>query len=84
MEDYISEAEALSDIYDGFECSFESYTKSERRDYIDANISLPPVLPKLQQNAWPRNTMPNFGRLNLRSHIPQQTLIGAMISPAHP
>ena len=36
MEDYISEAEALSDIYDGFECSFESYTKSERRDYIDA------------------------------------------------
>lgn len=34
--DYISEAEALSEIYDGFECGFEPYSKSERRDYVDA------------------------------------------------
>lgn len=36
MEDYISEAEALSEIYDGFEGSFEPYLKSDRRDYVDA------------------------------------------------
>ncbi len=36
MADYISEAEALSENYDGCEVCFESYTKSERRDYIDA------------------------------------------------
>ena len=36
MIDYISEAEALSEIYDGCEVDFESYTKSERHDYIDA------------------------------------------------
>ena len=36
MEDYISEAEALSEIYDDFEGSFEPLTKSDRRDYVDA------------------------------------------------
>lgn len=36
MADYISEAEALSEIYDGFEGSFEPYSKNERRDYVDA------------------------------------------------
>lgn len=36
MEDYISEAEALSEIYDGFEGIFEPYSKSDRRDYVDA------------------------------------------------
>ena len=36
MEDYISEAEALSEIYDGFEGSFELYSKSDRSDYVDA------------------------------------------------
>lgn len=36
MEDYISEAEALSEIYDGFECNFEPYSKSDRRDYVNA------------------------------------------------
>lgn len=34
--DYISEAEALSEIYDGLEGGFEPYTKSDRRDYVDA------------------------------------------------
>lgn len=34
--DYISEAEALSEIYDGFEGGFEPYSKSDRRDYVDA------------------------------------------------
>jgi hypothetical protein len=32
MIDYISEAEALSEIYDGF----EPYSRSDRRDYVDA------------------------------------------------
>lgn len=36
MIDYISEAEALSEIYDGFEGGFEPYSKSDRRDYVDA------------------------------------------------
>lgn len=36
MADYISEAEALSEIYDGFEGNFEPYSKSDRRDYVDA------------------------------------------------
>lgn len=36
MADYISEAEALSEIYDGFEGGFEPYSKSDRRDYVDA------------------------------------------------
>lgn len=36
MEDYISEAEALSEIYDGFEGSFEPYSRNERCDYVDA------------------------------------------------
>ena len=36
MRDYISEAEALSEIYDGFEGKFEPYSKSDRCDYIDA------------------------------------------------
>lgn len=31
--DYISEAEALSEIYDGFEV-YEPYTKEERADYV--------------------------------------------------
>ena len=34
--DYISEAEALSEIYDDVEGGFEPYSKSERRDYVDA------------------------------------------------
>ena len=34
--DYISEAEALSEIYDGCEVCLEPYNKSERRDYVDA------------------------------------------------
>ena len=36
MEDYISEAEALSEIYDGIEGKFEPYSKSDRHDYVDA------------------------------------------------
>lgn len=36
MTEYISEAEALSEIYDGFEGNFEPYSKSDRHDYIDA------------------------------------------------
>lgn len=36
MIDYISEAEALSEIYDGFESGFEPYSRSDRRDYVDA------------------------------------------------
>lgn len=36
MVDYISEAEALSEIYDDCEVGFEPYSKSDRRDYIDA------------------------------------------------
>lgn len=36
MEDYISEAEALSEIYDDPEGNFEPYSKSDRRDYVDA------------------------------------------------
>lgn len=36
MVDYISEAEALSEIYDGFEGGFEPYSKSDRRAYVDA------------------------------------------------
>lgn len=39
MVDYISEAEALSEIYDGFEGGFEPYSKSDRRDYVDAKSS---------------------------------------------
>ena len=34
--DYISEAEALSEIYDGIEGGFEPYSRSDRRDYVDA------------------------------------------------
>lgn len=34
--DYISEAEALSEIYDDVEGGFEPYSKSDRRDYVDA------------------------------------------------
>lgn len=30
------EGEALSEIYDGFESNFEPYTRSDRREYIDA------------------------------------------------
>lgn len=40
MVDYVSEAEALSEIYDDAEVSFKddfkTYSKNERRDYIDA------------------------------------------------
>lgn len=36
MEDYISEAETLSEIYDDFEYDFEPYSKKDRRDYVDA------------------------------------------------
>lgn len=36
MVEYISEAEALSEIYDGFEDNFEPYSKSERHNYVDA------------------------------------------------
>lgn len=36
MEDYISEAEALSEIYDDFGGVFEPYSKRDRRDYVDA------------------------------------------------
>lgn len=36
MVDYVSEAEALSEFYDGFEDDFEPYSKSERHDYVDA------------------------------------------------
>lgn len=36
MVDYVSEAEALSEIYDGFEDSFEPYSKTDRRNYVDA------------------------------------------------
>ena len=34
--EYISEAEALSEIYDGCEGGFEPYSRSDRRDYVDA------------------------------------------------
>lgn len=36
MADYISEAEALSEIYDGFEGNFEPYSRSDRSEYVDA------------------------------------------------
>lgn len=36
MTEYISEAEALSEIYDGFEGKLEPYSKNDRRDYVDA------------------------------------------------
>lgn len=36
MVDYVSEAEALSEIYDGFEGNFGPYSKSDRCDYVDA------------------------------------------------
>lgn len=36
MEDYISEAEALSEVYDGCEVEFEPYSKSDRQDYVNA------------------------------------------------
>ena len=36
MIDYISEAEAQSEIYDGFEGNFEPYSKNDRCDYVDA------------------------------------------------
>jgi len=35
--DYISEAEALSEIYDGFYgCGFVPYSRAERREYVNA------------------------------------------------
>lgn len=36
MGDYISESEALSEIYDDFEGDFEPYSKSDRGYYVDA------------------------------------------------
>ena len=59
MTDYISEAEALSEIYDDFEGSFESYTKSERRDYIDAKSK---TFKKSDIGKWVVTQKPRFKR----------------------
>ena len=64
MTDYISEAEALSEIYDGFESDFKPYSKSDRRDYVDAKSS---TFPTSKVGKWviTQNPRRNKGVVNI-------------------